>query len=81
MRKSHLCFIRNCLTLSSESSLNLCFNLHLKFMEVVQPEPDHIFSPNYKDMFNPRGSRDYKVLGISIVMTVLMTTLFKIFHS
>ena len=36
----------------------------LKFMGVLQPEPMHIFLPNFQVMFDPRGSRDDKVLGI-----------------
>ena len=36
----------------------------LKFVGVIQPDPMHIFSPNFQVMFDPRGSRDDKVLGI-----------------
>ena len=29
----------------------------LKFVGVPQPKPLHEFSPNFQDMFTPRGSR------------------------
>ena len=34
-------------------------------MGLVQPEPMHISSPNFHGLFDPRGSRDDEVLGIS----------------
>ena len=34
-----------------------------KFVGVPQPKPLHGFSPNFQDMFTPRGSRADYVLG------------------
>ena len=38
--------------------------LFLKFVGVIQPDPMHILSSNFQVMFDPKGSRDDKVLGI-----------------
>ena len=35
------------------------------FVGVPQPKPLHRFSPNFQDMFVPRGSRADYVLGVS----------------
>ena len=39
----------------------------LKFAGVPQPKPLHGFSPNFQDVFTPRGSRaDYVLRGIQL---------------
>ena len=47
----------------------------LKSMGVPQPQPVHGFSPNFQDMFTPRGSRADCFLGGYLATTVAMDTL------
>ena len=37
----------------------------IKLVGVPQPKPMNGFSPNFQDMFTPRGSRAESVLGVS----------------